>query len=126
MNTNDDLVALLRQALIDHGFSVVTAHIRDIKAGRQDFPKFLRSHSPRVVVYDIAVPYEDNWTFFQTIRKLPEAQHVTFIVTTVNRKVFAQRVGVEDVIEIQGGHADDLDPILDAIRAAIDRNRVAL
>ncbi len=56
VNTNDDLVSVIRDALIGEGFNVVTAHIRDIKAGRQDFSAFLREHDPAVVVYDLAIP----------------------------------------------------------------------
>jgi DNA-binding response OmpR family regulator len=116
VNTNDDLVKVLRDALMEQGFNVVTAHIRDIKAGRQDFSAFLHDHNPMVVVYDIAVPYEDNWTFFETLRKLPEAQNRAFVVTTVNQRVFEKRLGAKDVIEIQGGRADDLDPVVEAVQ----------
>jgi CheY-like chemotaxis protein len=115
INTNDDLVNVLREALIEHGFNVVTGHIRDIKAGRLDFAEFLRAHNPTAIIYDIAVPYEDNWTFFQTLKQLPDAKHRDFVVTTVNRRVMQQRVGQADVIEIQGGRADDLDPVVDAV-----------
>jgi CheY-like chemotaxis protein len=116
VNTNDDLVSVIRDALIVEGFSVVTAHIRDIKAGRQDFSVFLREHDPGVVIYDIAIPYEDNWTFLQTLRQLPEAEKRRFILTTVNKRVLDQRIGPKDVIELQGGRADDLDPLLERVK----------
>ena len=116
VNSNDDLVAVIRDELLRAGFNVVTAHIRDIKAGRQDFSVFLESHDPTIVVYDIAVPYEDQWTLFQTLRQLPAAKGRQFVITTVNKKVMEQRVGQTDVIEIQGGHADDLDPVIDAVK----------
>ena len=119
INSNDDLVQVLRDALIGHGFEVVTAHIRDIKQGRQDFSAFLRSHNPAVVVYDIAVPYEEGWTFFQTLRELPEAQSQLFVVTTVNKRVLDQRIGPNEAIEIQGGHADDLDPVIEAVQQVL-------
>ena len=115
INTNDDLVNILREALIEQGFNVVTAHIRDIKAGRLDFAEFLRAHNPVSIIYDIAVPYEDSWTFFQTLKQLPDARDREFVVTTVNRRVLQQRVGQADVIEIQGGRADDLDPVVEAV-----------
>ena len=120
INSNDDLVRLLRDGLVSLGFDVVTAHIRDIKSGQQDFTKFLNSHDPDVVVYDIAVPYEDNWTFFQTLLKLPETQTRRFLVTTVNKRILDQRIGPTDAIEIQGGRADDLDPVLDAVQKLVE------
>jgi DNA-binding response OmpR family regulator len=116
VNTNDDLVSVIRDALIAEGFNVVTAHIRDIKAGRQDFSVFLREHDPAIVIYDIAIPYEDNWTFLQTLRQLREAEKRCFILTTVNKRVLDQRIGQQDVIELQGGRADDLDPLLERVK----------
>ncbi len=116
VNSNDDLVNILRDALQAEGFRVVTTHIRDIKAGRENFVEFLLTHEPRVVIYDIAVPYEDNWTFFTTLRELIEAKDREFIITTVNKRVMEQRLGAQDVLEIQGGHADDLDPVIEAVK----------
>ena len=116
VNTNDDLVSVIRDALIGEGFNVVTAHIRDIKAGRHDFSAFLREHDPAIVIYDLAIPYEDNWTFLQTLRQVREAQNRRFILTTVNKRVLEQRIGRQDVIELQGGRADDLDPLLDHVK----------
>ena len=59
------------------------------------------------------------WTFFQTLRKIPEAQHRTFVVTTVNKRVLDRRVGPTDAIEIQGGHADDFYEVIDAVDKAV-------
>ena len=119
VNTNDDLVQLLREAFIQDGFLVVSAHIRDIKAGRQDFSAFLAAHDPAVVVYDITVPYEESWTFLQTLRQLPEARERPFVVTTVNKRVLDQRIGANEAIEIQGGRADDLDPVIEAVQKVV-------
>lgn len=121
INTSDDLVQVLRDALIREGFDVVTSHVQDFKTGRQDFGSFLRSHKPAVVVYDISVPYEDNWTFLQTLRELPDARGRAFVVTTVNKRVFERRVGRADVVEIEGGRADDLDPVIDAVKGQMSR-----
>ena len=119
VNTNDDLVQALKDVLETEGYGVVTLHIRDIKAGKADFTVFLESHQPRVVIYDIAVPYESSWTFFQTLRKLPAAEETTFIVTTVNKRVMEERVGKTDVIEIVGGRAQDFEPTIDAVKKAL-------
>jgi CheY-like chemotaxis protein len=66
-------------------------HDRD--ATRYIRPKTITHHNPSVVIYDIAVPYEDNWTLFETLRQLPEAHGRAFVVTTVNKRVFVQRLG---------------------------------
>jgi CheY-like chemotaxis protein len=121
VNTNDDLVQALRHVLETEGYAVVTTHIRDIKAGKADFGSFLLSHDPAVVIYDIAVPYEDNWTFFQTLRKLPECKDREFVVTTVNRRVMEARVGKTNVVEIVGGRAQDFEPTIEAVAKAVGK-----
>lgn len=115
INTNDDLVESLRKVLVEDGYFVVTGHVAEFKAGRQDFTAFLETHDPDAVIYDIAIPYEDNWTFLQSLRKLPAARDRRFIVTTVNKRVLDERVGRTDAIEIKGGHADDFELIIDAL-----------
>lgn len=122
VNTNDDLVQALKEALEAEGFATVTLHIRDIKAGKADFTAFLQAHKPAVVVYDIAVPYEGSWTFFQTLLKLPECAFHKFVVTTVNKRVMEERVGKTDVIEIVGGRAQDFEPTIDAVKKALKKS----
>lgn len=119
VNTNDDLVQAVRSRLIDEGVGVVTLHIRDVKSGRSDFGAFLKAHEPAVVIYDIAIPYDDNWTFFSTLRRLPESINRRFLITTVNKRVMEHKVGATDAIELIGGHADDLEPLVDALKRAL-------
>ena len=116
INTNDDLVDAVKNRLLDEDYQVVTAHIRDLKSGREDFADFLRAHKPVVVIYDIAIPYDDNWTFFNMLRRLPESAGRRFIVTTVNKRVLDRLVGGTSAIELVGGHADDFDLLIEAVR----------
>ena len=119
VNTNDDLLQALQSRLIDEGLNVVPLHIRDVKSGRSDFGAFLRAHDPVVVIYDIAIPYDDNWTFFSTLRRLPASIDRQFLITTVNKRVMEQKVGPTDVIELIGGHADDFEPLMEALRRSL-------
>src|SRR4051812_11081128 len=54
VNSNDDLVAVLKDTLEREGFAVVTAHTRDFRSGRESFTAFLGTYNPSVVIYDIA------------------------------------------------------------------------
>ena len=119
VNSNDDLVEVLKSTVEHEGFAVVTAHIRDFRLGHESFAAFLRTHKPSVVIYDIAIPYEENWAFLQTLRALPQAQQTDFVITTVNLRVLTARIGPNEAIELQGGHTDDLDPVVDAIRRLV-------
>ncbi len=115
INTSDDLVAAVRERLLDEGFEVVTGHVQDIKSGRTDFSAFIRAHRPAAVIYDVALPYEDNWTFLNMLRSLPDCADLDFLITTVNKRVLDERVGGTDAIELVGGHADDLEPLVEAL-----------
>src|SRR5215212_4759748 len=67
-NTNPDLVALVRFALERAGFVVVIGHIHDLRSGALDLPDFLQQHNPRVIVYDLVMPYDRNWAFMRHVR----------------------------------------------------------
>ena len=122
INTNDDLVSALQHALEAAGFNIVTGHVQGIQDGTLDFAAFLEEHDPAVVIYDIALPYDSNWKFLGMIRQLPQAQRA-FVVTTVNKRALDARVGPTDTIEIQGGHADDIEPTMEAVRKALQTTR---
>ena len=119
INSSDDLVQTLSRHLALDGYAVVTLHVDEIKSGQQDFMAWLERHAPSVVIYDISVPYDNNWTFLKLIRELPACQKVSFVVTTVNKRALEAQVGPTDTIEIKGGHADDIEPTIDAVRKAL-------
>jgi len=122
VNTNDDLVSALQHALETEGFDIVTAHVQGIRDGTLDFAAFLQEHDPALVIYDIALPYDSNWKFLNMLRQLPQAQR-PFVVTTVNKRALDARVGPTATIEIQGGHADDIEPTMEAVRKALHVSR---
>ena len=83
-NTSEDTTDLLRIVLEQAGFVVVTAFTNALRDGKIDFESFMRQHQPCVIVYDIAVPYEQNWKLFQHFRESPACRGVHFVVTTTN------------------------------------------
>jgi CheY-like chemotaxis protein len=114
INSNDDLVALLRETLEDEGFMVVTTHIRHIKSGKEDLPRFLKQHDPDVIVYDLAPPYCENWRFLGLLRETFGSRGL--VLTTVNRKALEKSVGRIDVHELEGRRSD----LSRVVRAVLD------
>jgi DNA-binding NarL/FixJ family response regulator len=116
INTNPDLVELLKAKIESAGFVVLVMHIADIRAGL-DVKAVLAQHDPQVIVYDVVAPYERNWRFLQHLRETV-FQNRRFVLTTPNEPALRRLIGrdesVYEVIE-EGG---DIDTIVQAVREA--------
>jgi len=116
-NTSEDTTELLRIVFENAGFVVVTAFTNQLRDGKVELEAFMRQHQPRVIVYDIAIPYEQNWRLFEHIRETPACAGVSFVVTTTNIRHVRQLAGGQEVHEIVG-KPYDLDVIVGAVRQA--------
>ena len=120
INTSPDVLEILRLTLHHAGIVVMTAMTFDLREGRIDIESFMRQHRPRVVVYDVAPPYDLNWELFLHTRSLPAMEGVQFILTSTNPQHVHELPGAhdEDVYEIVG-KPFDLDRIVQAVREAL-------
>ncbi|HEX3175277.1 MAG TPA: hypothetical protein VHZ49_01280 [Methylomirabilota bacterium] len=100
VNSSEDTVDMLRTLLEREGWEVVTAHVDDIKRGRTDIVQLMESRDPRVVIWDISPPYEQNWAFLRLLRTSRVMDERTFIITTTNKPALERFVGPTDAIEI--------------------------
>jgi hypothetical protein len=64
--------------------------------------QFVEEHKPDVIVYDVAPPYDTNWTF------LP------------NKRALEELIGPNDVVELLC-KPYDLQQIVDACNAALEK-----
>lgn len=118
INSNDDTVEMLRYALQSAGFnSVITGHVHDFKTGSEDFARYLQTHDPRVLVYDVSIPYDKNWTFLRQMLDLEHMRGRKIVVTTTNKKRLDEIVGPNDAFEIVG-KPYDIDRIVEAVKTA--------
>ena len=120
VNSNEDTVEMLRSCLQQHGFSsIVTGHIHDFKTGLSDFPAFVAQHDPKVIVYDISIPYDKNWTFLRLLLDTEAMRGRKVVVTTTNKVRLEELVGPTEAIEIVG-KPYDLERIVGAVKSAIN------
>lgn len=120
LNSNDDTVEMLRIMLESEGMLTVSAHLDDIKRGEFDFGGFLREHDPRVVVFDIAPPYDRTWLLFRHLRTVDAAHGRKFVLTTTNRaRVEEIAHPDQEVFEIVG-KPYDMQMIVSAVKQALD------
>jgi CheY-like chemotaxis protein len=120
INSSPDVVDMLRLTLEYAGIVVVSAMTWEVREGDIDLERFVTQHKPKVVLYDIAPPYENNWLLFQHLRRMPVMQELEFILTSTNaRQVqqFVKDAGCR-IYEIVG-KPFDLGEIVTAIREAL-------
>jgi DNA-binding NtrC family response regulator len=118
INSSADTVEMLRLSLQGDGFESVTAHIDEIKRGVLDFPRFLEEHDPRVLIYDVSPPYEQNWTFLNMLCRLDVMQGRALVVTTTHKANLEKLVGPTEAIEILG-KPYDLEEVMRAVKRAV-------
>jgi CheY-like chemotaxis protein len=118
VNTNPDLVRLLRVALNDAGFVVFVLHIVEIEEGTAEIDSFLRQHKPRVIVYDVAPPFEQNWRFLQHLRMATDFGRLQFVLTSMNLRRLQQLVGLDEQVYEIVGEPDEIAEVVRAVKEA--------
>jgi DNA-binding response OmpR family regulator len=122
LNSSNDVVGMLRLVLEEEGFKTVTAHVPEVKQGQEDLLAFFARHNPRVVIYDVSLPYAENWTFLRLVLDTAAAKGRHFVVTTPNKTALEEAVGDTGTIELIG-KPYDLEQILAAVRSRLKRRR---
>lgn len=120
VNTSPDVLEILRLTLQHAGIVTVSAMSFDLRDGRVDIEAFMRQHRPRVIIYDIAAPYERNWQLFLHMQEIPAMKDVQFVLTSTNPKHVHDLPGAhgQNVCEIVG-KPHDLDRIVQAVKEAL-------
>ena len=119
VNSSEDTVEMLRACLQQRGFtSVVGGHVHDFKTGAADFPAFIAAYNPAVLVYDISLPYDRNWTFLKLLLDTDALRGRKMVLTTTNKARLEELVGPTETFEIVG-KPYDLNQIVGAVEAAL-------
>jgi DNA-binding NtrC family response regulator len=121
LNTNEDTVTMLRLYLERAGFVVVAAFTHRLRDGKLDFQRFVTEHEPKVIIYDLTIPYEQSYALFQHFSSRPVAREIQFVLTTTNvarvRAIAGSDLPLYEIV----GKPYDLDQIVRAVTQAIER-----
>ena len=116
INTNPDLTELLKARIEAAGFIALVMHIAEIRAGL-DLSAVLAQHDPRVIVFDVAAPFERNWRFFEHLRATVFKGR-RFVLTAPNAAALRRLVGKDEAIYEILDDAGDIDAIVQEVREA--------
>lgn len=119
-NSSEDTTEMLRIALEQAGYVVVTAFTHALRDGHTDLESLMRQHRPTVIVYDIALPYDRNWRLFQHIRDSPACRSVRFVLTSTNVAQVKNVAGEDQPILEIVGKPYDLEQLLQLVRDGAD------
>ena len=118
-NSRTEFMDSLCEALDREGLPTATALLAEIQDGTLDLPAFLKTHDPRVIVYDLPYPFERHWNFLRLLQQTDFLRKRTWILTTTDKKALDAAVGASGVIEIVFGEPYSVGEVVDAVRHAL-------
>lgn len=116
INTNPDLVEVLKARIEAAGFVVLVMHIAEIRAGL-DIGAVLAQHDPKVIVFDVVSPFQRTFRFLQHLRATVFDGR-TFVLTTPNAAALHALVGKDETVYEVIDDREDIDAIVQAVREA--------
>jgi CheY-like chemotaxis protein len=118
INSNDDVVEMLRMSFELAGFVVVSAHVDAIKRGETNLSDFVQAHRPKVIVFDLVPPYDRSFRFVEHLRQTGILNGARFVLTSTNAQR-AQELSrtTEEIFEVLG-KPYDIDVITRAVKEA--------
>ena len=123
INSNDDVVEMLRLAFEQAGFVVVSAHSDRIRRGETSLADLARDHRPDVVVFDLVPPYDISYRFVEHLRQTDLLRGVKFVLTSTNPARVRELSGTSEEVHEVLGKPYDIDEITRAVARAASEAR---
>lgn len=119
LNTNDDVVEMLRITLERAGYVVVSEHVDDIRRGEASLSDLMTEHNPQVIIYDLVPPYDRSWRFLEHLRAMPYMAGRKVVITSTNAARAVELSGGASHVHEILGKPYDIDDIVSAVNAAV-------
>ena len=119
INTSPDTIEMLRIVLEPEGFVVMGTYTYELRDGDVDVEALVKQHQPKLIIYDVAPPYDRNWRLFQHFAAMPALKGINFLITTTNLHQVREIAGPDlEIFEIVG-KPYDLGLIVQAVKDSV-------
>ena len=120
-NASEDTVAFVTLFFEGQGFHVVSQSWPAFDSLRAEIADaFVAQHCVDIVIFDVSLPYRENWDHFVDFSKMLDGRRVPVVLTTTNKQALTEMVGPTHALEIIG-KPYDLDQLAVAVRKAMQR-----
>ncbi len=118
INTSKEIVEVLQELFESEGYKTCGTFTYLYKGNESHFDEFINQNKPDVIIYDIALPYKDNFELFKKLSEKMKENHIPFILTTTNKVALESIVGKTNTHELVG-KPYDMQEIVDAVQRAL-------
>src|SRR5258706_11923904 len=118
-NASDDTVDMVQKFLTDSGSiqTLIWCHFADLKKGIVNFGEYMSKNNPEVVIFDLSPPYDENWTYFKTMRDATAMKGRGIVLTTTNKNRLDEVLGEDSHALEVVGKSKELQQIDAAIKS---------
>lgn len=102
LNSHQDTIDLLSDWFAAQGAIVHYARTLELCRQSDKARALLEAIRPHVILFDLAVPYRQNWECLQRMMAAHAFDAIPVILTTANRRALDELVGPTDAFEILG------------------------
>lgn len=117
LNSSKEITDVLSEIFKEEGHDTCTSFTYLYKGDDRSFDRFIKRCKPDVIIYDVAIPYKQNYELFKKLSQHESVKHIPFILTTTNKEALESLVGKTPTHELIG-KPYDLKQIVTAVQHA--------
>jgi DNA-binding NarL/FixJ family response regulator len=116
LNSSEDVIARLREALDEGGFRTVAAHVADVQLGVLDLVAWISETSADVILVDLPRPDGQALNFLRLLQHVDVLQRCGWILTTTHKDALETMLTAADGHPVVVGQPDIAGQVADAAR----------
>ena len=102
LNSQPDTITLLSDWFGALGATVHSSKTLELCHREDEAQALLETIHPDVIIFDLSIPYAQNWQCLQHLIKMGLFGSVPLVLTTTNKRALDQIVGPTDAFEVIG------------------------